>query len=118
MAPILRVCIVAFCIVLFIYVIRLVSEGKLLLKYSLLWLALTAALLISAFFPDGIIFLSKVLGFVTAANFIFFIGLFCLMAIALSLSVIVSRQALRIKDLTQRIALDEYDSEKNDSDKF
>ena len=72
---------------------------------------ITAAplLLAAALFPDSIFALSERLGFETPSNFIFFVGLFCLLAIALSLSVIVSKQALMIKNLTQRLALVDHE---------
>ncbi|WP_075279992.1 DUF2304 domain-containing protein [Thermophilibacter provencensis] len=112
MSVTLRICIAIFCILLAFYVIRLVSRRRLLLKYSLLWLTLVVGLLLSALFPDCVILLSGLLGFEMAANFIFFIGLFCLMAIALSLTVIVSRQSQKISVLTQRLAIVEYCQDK------
>lgn len=109
MSVISQVLVIAFCIVLFCYVVHLVARDRLLLKYSLLWFFLAAILLVAALFPNVLFSLSSLLGFEAPSNFIFFLGLFCLMAIALSHSVIVSRQALRIKNLTQRIALLEFE---------
>lgn len=101
--------VVVFCIILLFYVVHLVASDRLLLKYSLLWFFLALLLLVAAIFPEALFSLAFLSGFETPANFIFFLGLFCLMAIALSLSVIVSRQATRIKNLTQRLALLEFD---------
>lgn len=101
--------VIAFCIVLLFYVVHLVASDRLLLKYSLLWFFLALLLLVAAVFPDALFSLAFLFGFETPSNFIFFLGLFCLMAIALSLSVIVSRQATRIKNLTQRMALLDFD---------
>ena len=108
MPIVLRISVAIFCVFLAAYVLYLVSKGRLLLKYSLLWLSLALILLLSAAFPDGVIYLAHVFGFEMTANFIFFIGLFCLMAIALSLTVIVSKQAKRISVLTQKLALVDY----------
>ena len=41
----------------------------------------------------------------TPSNFVFLVGIIILLAIALSLSVVVSKQVLSIKNLTQRIAI-------------
>ncbi|OUN46640.1 hypothetical protein B5G20_06655 [Collinsella sp. An7] len=109
MSIVLQVIVIVFCVALTCYVFRLVAKEQLLLKYSLLWLVLAVALLVSAVFPDALFTLSNVLGFETPSNFIFFVGLFCLLAIALSLSVIASKQTIKIKNLTQRIALLEFD---------
>ena len=102
------------CVVLALYIFHLVSKGKLLLKYSLLWLSLALILLLCAAFPSGVVFLAHIFGFEMTANFIYFIGMFCLMVIALT--VIVSKQAKRINSLVQRLALLEYRIESDAKD--
>lgn len=109
----LQIVVVFFCIVLLTFVVRLVAQDKLLLKYSLLWLLLVFLLIALSLFPNALFEASHFFGFEMASNFIFFAGLFCLLAIALSLSVIVSKQALKIKNLTQRLALIEYEQQEN-----
>lgn len=109
MSFLLQIIVIAFCIALAAYVLHLVAKERLLLKYSLLWLLLVIVLLLGSVFPEALFSLSNVMGFETPSNFVFFLGLFCLLAIVLSLSVIASKQTLKIKNLTQRIALLEYD---------
>lgn len=101
----IRITIVFACLLLALYVIRLVLTDKLQLRYSLLWIALVVTLLFCSFFPIPICWLSSLFGFVTSANFIFVAGFIFVILILLSLSVTVSRQALAIKNLTQKIAL-------------
>lgn len=60
--------------------------------------------------------MAHIFGFEMTANFIYFIGMFCLMVIALSLTVIVSKQAKRINALVQRLALVEYRIESDAED--
>ena len=84
----LRIAIIIVCIVFLAAVSRQVAHGKLLLKYSLLWMTLAVASIVAAL-----------------SNFIFFTALFFLLAICLSLSIIVSKQATRIKILVQQEAL-------------
>ena len=104
----LRLVVVLFCAILLLFVFRLVAREKLMLKYSLLWLFLVVAVMLCAIYPNGIFAIAKIFGFANPSNFIFFLGLFCLLAISLSLSVIVSKQTMRIKNLTQRLALLEH----------
>lgn len=92
---------VAFCI----YVLRLVARGRLLLKYSLLWLLLCLALLLCAVFPGIVYAISNFFGVLAPSNFVFLVSIAILFAIALSLSVIVSKQVNSIKNLTQRVAI-------------
>ena len=92
---------------LLLYVCSLVSKGKLLLKYSLLWIFLCCLALLSLLLPDLVYCISNWLGFITASNFVLVIAIVLLLLISLSLS----RLVLAIKNLTQRIALLEKDLE-------
>lgn len=94
-----------------VYVLRLVSKGKMLLKYSLLWILMCITALLCDLFPQIIYFCSTAIGFVNPANFLFLGAIVLLLAISLSLSVAVSRHVLAIKSLTHRIALLEKELE-------
>lgn len=110
---ILQVLSVFACLLFLIFVLRQIARGRLQLQYALLWFFLIAVMLICSLFPDKLSTLSMVLGFKILSNFIFFIATFCLLAITLSLSIIVSKQSSMIKAAIQRIALLEkqlYDS--------
>lgn len=102
---VLQVVASVLCVAFFVYVVHLVAQERLLLKYSLLWMALTAVILLCALFPLPLFEMSHVVGFESPSNFVFFIGLFFLLAITLSLSSIVSKQSILIKNLVQEQAL-------------
>ena len=95
---VLQIVAIILCVAFFAYVVHLVARERLLLKYSLLWMALTVVIVLCALFPQPLYSISSFLGFETPSNFIFFIGLFFLLAISLSLSSIASKQALMIKN--------------------
>lgn len=105
-----------FAVVFFVYVIRLVSKGKLSLRYSFFWLSLSVVILIAAIFPGFIGAIGELFGFVLTTNFVFFLGLFLLLAFSLMLSVVVTRQAASIKNLTQRLAIVEKELYRGDDD--
>lgn len=75
------------------------------LKYSLLWVALSAVVCLCAIFPEPVYTVAGILGFETPSNFIFVIAIFFLLAISLSLSIIASKQTDYIKTLMQEISL-------------
>lgn len=87
------------------YVIRLVVKKRLRLKYSLLWLALSLVALLCAIFPEPIFALARLLGFVVPSNLVFFLAIFFLLVLCLSLTVIVSWQARDIRQIIQEIAV-------------
>ena len=105
----LQVSLVAVSIVLLVIVLRLIASGRLQLRYALLWLVLGAAIVFCSLFPDVLFSLNHIFGFEAPSNLVFAIGLFFLLLIVLTLSVVLSRQAVSIKNLTQRIALLEHE---------
>lgn len=109
----LRFSIVIFCVFLVVYVAKLVINGKLQLRYSLLWIAFVLLLTLSAFFPQPICMISDLLGFSAPSNFVFVVGFVCVIVILLFLSAIVSKQSEAIKNLTHTIALLENDFNRN-----
>ena len=100
-----RILIVIIAIVFIIFIVVLVSRKRLLLKYSLLWLTLSVVLCLCAIFPTPVYAIAQYLGFEVAANFIFVIAIFFLLAISLSSSIIASKQTERSKIIIQELAL-------------
>lgn len=99
------------CVLFMVYVIRLVYKGRLTLKYSLLWLALSVAMILICLFNKPVGDFVNLLGFQVFSNFVFVVGLCFLLIVSLALSSIVSKQAAAIKTLTQRLALAEKEIE-------
>lgn len=101
----LRVFVLVFSVVFLASIVRLVMRKRLLLKYALLWMLIGVLLIFCAVFPHVVSRASHAVGIAMPSNFVFFVGLACLGGIALSLSVIVSRQANQIRRLLQSTAL-------------
>ncbi len=108
----IRIVLLILCLAFFAYIVRLVSRKKLLLKYSLLWMALSVLLICCVIIPEPILGVASIMGIQVASNFIFIVAILCLLAISLSLSIIASRQAAYSKTLVQEVALLENEIEK------
>lgn len=103
---------VVFALLLF-KIFSLISKGRLMLKYSLLWIFLDCLVLLAVLFPDVVYAVSDCIGFVTPSNFVFVFAIVLLILICLSLSVAISRLVLATKNLTQRVAILEKEIELN-----
>lgn len=103
--PSIQISVIVFCILLAIFVVRLVVKKRLRLKYSLMWLSLSLLALLCAIFPEPVFGLAHILGFAVPSNMVFFLAIFFLLALCLSLTVIVSWQARDIRQLIQEIAV-------------
>ena len=101
----LSIVVIACSIVFLALVFRQVACGKMLLRYSFLWITLALVVMLAALFPEPIYMLSSFIGFENPSNFIFFAALFFLLALCLSLSIIISKQAIKMKNIIQEAAL-------------
>ncbi len=98
--------IVAFAFVTIVF--WAINKKKLLLKYSLIWLAISFATVVIAIFPQIAYWFSNLVGIETVSNLIYFLGIISLLIITFSLTVIVSRQSNRIKHLVQMVSINQY----------
>lgn len=105
MSALLQVLLVVAALAFLALVIRMVKRESTLLKYSLVWLFLGVVGLVAALFPSWVFAVSDMLGFEKPVNFIFFACALFLMIVSLGYNVIVSKQAVRIKVLTQELSL-------------
>ena len=108
----LRIFLIIIAIAFLVEVFRLVSAGKLQLKYSLLWMLLSVVLIICAIFPGVVYFFSDLWEFQGASNFVYLVSIIGLLGICLSLTVIVSWQARDIRKLIQEVTLMQDDIER------
>lgn len=105
MSALLQVLLVVAALAFLALVVRMVKRESTLLKYSLVWLFLGVVGLVAALFPSWVFAVSDMLGFEKPVNFIFFACALFLMIVSLGHNVIVSKQAVRIKVLTQELSL-------------
>jgi len=89
----------------FALIIFFLKKNALSLKYSLIWMFSAVAMIIISIFPDIIWIPLDFLGFEVFSNAIFSLIIGFIIIIALSLTSIVSKQATKIKQLAQVIAL-------------
>lgn len=110
---IVRIAMIATSLAFASVIVRLVKRKQLTMKYSFLWIILLFVILLCAILPIIPYRISDILGFETPANFIFLVAIFFLLAIALSLSIIVSKQQRKITTLIQEVAILENNSKTN-----
>ena len=96
---------------LFIF-INLVRKEKLELKYVLTWLGVLLGILVVGIFPKIIKSIASVLGIVTPINALFFLGFLFVTCLLFFLTVAISRSSIRTKELTQMVALYQYENKK------
>lgn len=102
---VLSIVVVVVALLFLLFTVYLIKRGKLLLRYSLMWMLLSILILIVAIFPQPILNLAHLLGFSVGSNFIFSIAIFFLLVLCMTQSQAISQQVVKNKGSIQRIAL-------------
>lgn len=108
----LQIIIAAIILVALGFIINMIRKKSLELRYALAWLIVGVGVLILDIFPELMIKLANILGIYSPVNMLFFLGFCFSLVIIFILTVAVSRMSIRIKNLTQELAL--YEREKDD----
>jgi len=90
---------------MFLLCLDLVRRRKLKEEYSLLWIGVTAAMTVLAFWGDLLLWVTKSVGALNANSIIFLFGLGFLTLVAVHYSIRLSELTDRNKDLAQSVAI-------------
>lgn len=100
----LRIILIIGVLVYFIIILMFLKNKAITLKYTLLWLAAGVVLGIMVVWPESLVLFVKALGITSNMNGLFIASITFIIMILMSLTSIVSKQADKIKNLTQTIA--------------
>lgn len=108
-----RIAVVVILVIGLVAIVNLIRKRSLELKYALVWLFLGAALLLAVIVPGVIDTLSEVLGIYNPMNMVFFLGFLFSIVVIFILTMSISNNSNRVRKMAQKIALNEYKSNKN-----
>ncbi len=103
----LRLFLILICVAALIYLVVKMRSKRVDVKYTLPWLLLDFLMLIMAVFPDTVDWACRVVGIKTPSNIVFAALLLLLLVIVYVMSRTISRLNNEIRELAQRVALDE-----------
>ena len=101
----LRISLVLIVIIYFALVLLLLKKRAISLKYTLLWLLAGFVMGIMVIWPQTLVMSIRIIGIEDNMNGLFVISIGFLIAIAMALTSIVSRQTEKIRSLVQTIAM-------------
>lgn len=113
----IQIIIAIFIIIALIVIVNMIRRKSLELRYALAWLVVGISVLILDLFPGAMEWLSKMMGIALPSNMLFFLGFCFALGIIFILTVAVSRLSIRIKNLTQELALYEKRQEEKEEKK-
>jgi hypothetical protein len=92
-------------LLIFGVVINLIRRRKLKTEYSLMWLSVSVVFIVFSFWRTGIDKLAYLFGIAYSPSVLFIILLIGIILLLIEFSIIISKQAERIKVLVQELAL-------------
>ena len=101
----LRVLLILGAVALFGMIVWLIKHKKIEVKYSIIWLAFSATMILFAIFPYLVLVLGDISGVANPVNFIFMTLFVFILLIMLSVSAVISGFSTKIKRLAQANAL-------------
>ena len=101
----LRILLILGAIALFGMIVWLIKNKKIEVKYSIIWLAFSATMILFAVFPYLVLVLGDLSGVANPVNFIFMTLFVFILLILLSVSAVISGFSTKIKRLAQANAL-------------
>lgn len=101
----LRIVLAVSVLLYFAVILIFLKKKALELKYTLLWLAAGMALLLLVIFPELLPMIVKIMGIESNMNGLFLISIMFVIAILMSITSIVSKQAKKLRMLSQTIAI-------------
>lgn len=107
----LQIIVAVFIIIALCVIINMIRKKSLELRYALAWLFVGVGVFVLDLFPGLMQKLSKLLGIYSPVNMLFFLGFCFSLLIVFGLTIAVSRMSIRIKNLTQEMALYEKQNE-------
>jgi len=105
MSSVLRIILIIGSLSFFIFIMNMVRTKKLELKYALTWILTSFSFVLLSIFPEILFFIAALMHIELPVNALYLCVISLLLLIVFTLSVAVSRQALRIKTLVQEIGL-------------
>lgn len=114
----LRILLIVFSILTFLYLGRKIRKSQMQLKDALFWVFLSLVMVIISAVPQIAFFASDLLGFQAPVNFIFLVIIFILLIKTFLLSIKISQLDNQIKEFVQKYAIDKNNSEKNEKQHF
>ena len=112
MSLVFKIILVVMSILACIYALRKIRKSQFLIEDAFFWIIISVALVIVSIFPGLADFFTKLIGMEAPSNFIFLVMIFLLLVKTFSLSIKVSQMDERIKNLVQKLAIINNETEK------
>lgn len=114
----LRIALVLVSFLTFYLMIRKIRQAKVQIESAIFWIVLALVLVVFSVFPAVADYAAGLLGIYSTANFLFLFAIFLLIVKIFYMTIHISQLETKVKELVQRMALEERKNEEEQQDKF
>lgn len=114
MSPTLRVLLIVASIICTLYMLRKIAQSKVHIEDSIFWIVGSFFLVIISVFPGVADWMRDLCGIDTTVHFLFLFMIFILFVKVFYMTIKISQLEAKIKDLTQRYAIDNVENKEED----
>ncbi|AIQ76759.1 MULTISPECIES: DUF2304 domain-containing protein [Paenibacillus] len=107
----LQVILLIGSVLCFVLLINMIRKYRIELKYSMLWLCIMLIVLVLSIFPSSFETIAGLMGIEIPVNALFLLSIFGVTLILFSLTIVISRSTIKVKELSQEIGLLKYEVE-------
>lgn len=111
MTTVLRGVLILMSLLVLVIMVRKIRQSRAKIEDSMFWVFFALLLVVFSVFPRAANWLSDLVGTMSTANFIFLLMIFLLLVKCFSMSMRISQLETKLKELVQRIALDDNELE-------
>ncbi len=111
MTTMLRILLILVSVATMGMMVRKIRQAKVQIEDSIFWILLSMLLVVFSIFPAVADGLARLLGIYSTANFLFLFTIFLLLVKLFTMTLRMSQLETRLKELVQRMALDELQRE-------
>lgn len=111
MTTVLRGVLILMSLLVLVIMVRKIRQSRAKIEDSMFWVFFALLLVVFSIFPQAANWLSDLVGTMSTANFIFLLMIFLLLIKCFSMSIRISQLETKLKELVQKIALDDNELE-------
>ncbi len=109
MSTMLRICLIAASVLTTVMMMNKIRRSRVQIEDAIFWVLFSLVLIVFSVFPGLAYWMSDLVGTQAPSNFIFMLVIFLLLVKVFSLTVRLSQTEARLRELVQKIALEEME---------
>ena len=113
----LQIILIVISVIVSLYALRKIKKSQLDIDDAFYWIVFSILLLVMSIFPKIPSILSRLIGIESPSNFVFLFMIFVIVVKLFANSIELSVQKHRLNNLIQKLALINYEAEKNGAKK-